>query len=577
MTQHTHSDDRCTADTATTASALGRDDRGVSALLGGILLFALVIALVALLQVSAVPASNAQVEFEHNQRVQGDMQELLESQSRVTSVGSEAAVRVETGTGYPQRFLLLNPPRPSGSLRTGGDSQFVVDNVQATGETGDYWDGTARQFTTTTLTYQPNYNEYASAPRTVLEHGTLYNQHGNGETTIVERGALINGQRISLVSLQGSLSTTSDRSTAVGLTPISAPAQRITVTDDGSPITLTVPTNRSAAAWTGMLEDELAENGGHVVSVTPGATPDTVTITLEQGVSYSMRTAAVGIGTGYASQPGPTYVVDVSGNGSVVPEGGTQRLTVQVRDAYNNPVNNESVSFSADSGTVEPVGSGQTDANGQVTVEYTAPANVDALVSDSVTATIEPNENERQRVRFRLSVFDADSSGSSDSASGGNPINPGNSIILTDADLVPTTSNCQNRENGCEVRLTFRNLASSTPTIEQMRLSFYATSDSYTPPATVDVSDEEGGAVTTLGVGDDFSADGELALDGFGVAGSSGGEQQYRFAFKGFQRTSGNSQVVNDGARGGDFFVIEVVFEDSSGRRAAVTYFAPPS
>ena len=54
------------------------EERAVSPVLGGILMFGLAVSLLILTQVSVVPAANQQVEFEHNLGVQEDFERARE-------------------------------------------------------------------------------------------------------------------------------------------------------------------------------------------------------------------------------------------------------------------------------------------------------------------------------------------------------------------------------------------------------------------------------------------------------------------------------------------------------------------
>ena len=49
------------------------DERGVSEVLGAILVFGILVVLLATIQTQAIPAANEQVEFNHNQEVQSDL------------------------------------------------------------------------------------------------------------------------------------------------------------------------------------------------------------------------------------------------------------------------------------------------------------------------------------------------------------------------------------------------------------------------------------------------------------------------------------------------------------------------
>ena len=551
----------------------GGTDRAVTEVLGAILVFALLVLLIALIQLNAVPAANQQVEFEHNQRVQGDLQSFQTVLSRTASTGADGTVSVEAGTGYPQRFFLFNPPRATGTVALADGGTVTVNNANASGETRDYLGGDAVQFESRTLTYRPNYNEYRGAPTTVYENGVLYNQFDDDRRVVQERGALVNGRTISLVALQGEYSTGSSAPITVGMTPISAPAQEVTVTDDPSrtdPISVTVPTDLSGDEWEELLADE-----SYVTTVQENAN-GTVSIFFAEDETYTLRMAAVGVGSGFDTDTEPEYIVDVDGNGETVPEGGSQRIVAEVRDQYNNPVSGVTVENTTNlaDASVRLVNNDRTDSEGRIALDYRAPTDVDGTANATVTVSFDGNGSERQRARFRLSVLDVDGSGTvTTPTSGGNPINPAN-VVISEADLVG--GQCNTRNDGCVVDITMENRdAANAKEIEQMRLSFYSTDDDFLAPTSVEVRDEpqDGGAITTLTIPDTFR---NVALDDLEEAGDAGDTQEYRLSFKNFVRPSPGqgTPTVRNGAVTGDFFILEVRFEDEGTTRDNyVTYF----
>ncbi|WP_424018036.1 hypothetical protein ACOZ4N_19525 [Halorientalis pallida] len=571
-TQRTTTDGQQSSTSGATRPRLRTDRRGVSEVVGALLMFALLVLLLVLVQVNAVPAANQQVEFEHNQRVQGDLQELQEAILLAASTGREGVVSVETGTGYPTRLFLFNPPRASGTIERTATGTVEVRNALATGETGDYVDGSALSFESGGLAYRPDYNEYGGAPTTIYENGVLYGNFTGNRSVIQERGALVSGRDVSLVALQGTLATSSSNSVSVGVTPISAPTRTVSVANaaPGSPVTITVPTRLGPDAWRVILEEELAANGGHVTRI-ERASPSTVQITLAEGVVYDLRIAAVGVGTGFDRSTDVQYITTVAGDGSTVPEDGSSQIVAEVRDAYNNPVSNETVSAEVvqGGGTVLAVDDGRTDDEGRVALEYTAggidspleDVVVDVWIGDGAATPTDP----ARVAKFSVTVFDVDGTGQTGSP-GGNPVNPGINLQLTGAEAAGN-GGCNARSNGCDAAVTITNRNAGTGwTVEKLRVSVYAAQGDGGPTSYV-VSDTRGASGTTLTVGSDFQ---QAALDDFARDGTSGDEQTYYFDFAGYSTTQ-------DGVRTGDMFVLEVIFEADDGSPAVVTYFVPLS
>lgn len=398
------------------------DDRGVSAVIGAVLLLALVVLLVSIVQTTAIPALNAQHEFEHDQRVQTDLVRLETTVDRVAATGTGETAAVEVGVRYPTRLIFVNPPPVSGELRTTDGGAVTIANAEAAGETGDYWDGTPRTFETTTLAYEPDYNEWDAAPTTVYEPWVVYNR--DGEATVpLTASDLVDGREISLVAIDGRYSQSTAGTVGVDAEPNSAPLHTVTVRNGSDPITITVPTGLRADVWRELLADELDPDGTvedrHVTGVSCEQAPPQpcgeLTLTLEPG-TYELRLGEVAVGTG-ASREGATYLTDVEGDATSVPETGRQRLVVEARDRFDNPVSGVDVtaSLGGDEGTVRAV-SGVTDGDGRAVFVYEAPEAVNG--SRDVTVTAQFGDGTAQRtVTFDVRLVDL--AGGGDGGGGG--------------------------------------------------------------------------------------------------------------------------------------------------------------
>lgn len=354
-----------------------QSERGLSEVLGAILMFALVISGLALFQVNAVPAANERVEFDHSRAVQEDFLDVDARVSTAASLGASQSVVVDTGLTYPNRFVLVNPGPVSGSL-TAEAAPFTVLNANATGETADYWDGSERPFDSQRLVYYPAYNHY-EGPVTALEAGVVYNTFDNGAVLQVDRGSFISANRISLVALAGDVGSASGDSVAVEMVPLSAPTETVRVTNaPGENVTIRLATPLDASVWADILEDETT--AGHVVAVVPGPTAGTVDVVLEQGVTYDLRVSKVGVGSGTTAET-PSYLTTVGAKPTVLNAGGNE-FRVQLRDQFNGPVAGETVSFAIDrTNATDTTATAVTDDDGVATVTVT-PVN-----NESVTVT----------------------------------------------------------------------------------------------------------------------------------------------------------------------------------------------
>ncbi|WP_128476182.1 hypothetical protein [Halorussus pelagicus] len=367
---------------------LRTDERGVTVQIGTVLLFGVLVILLSIYQASVVPQQNEQVEFTHNQQVQSQLQELRDDLHRTAATGSDGSASVALGTQYPVRAFFVNPAPPSGTLRTRPPANLTLENATASGETGDYWTGTARNFSTRGLTYDPLYHVYQNPPTTVYDNGILYNRFDGANRTLAGQ-RLVDGNSISLVALNGSLSKSSSSTATVDLRSVSAATRTVTVGNDSNNVSILVPTKRPADEWEDLLSAELNQTKGddrYIRAVEEDPDRSAVRLVLEPA-TYELELAKVGVGTDVIDTD-PHYVTDVRGDSASVAENSGQELIVEVRDRFDNPVSGTSVNVTLDSALSadELAAQGQrgdqltdltTDAEGRVAIQYDAPTGFD--------------------------------------------------------------------------------------------------------------------------------------------------------------------------------------------------------
>jgi hypothetical protein len=299
---------------------------------------------------------------------------------------------------YPTRPLFVNPAPVSGSLRTAERGVVSVTGASATGETGDVWNGSTREFPTTALVYRAGYHEYGSAPVTRIEPWGTVNRFGERTLSVTEP-SLVDGRRVTLVAFDGNRSTSRVDVLPVSVRPTSAPARPVTVSAGDDPVTITVPTQIPEDVWAETLAAEYDPDGtesdryvaDYDCANDPPAPCGELTLELEANTIYELRLGEVAVGSG-ASDEGATYLTDVAGNGSTVSQGSRQRLVVEARDRFDNPVSDVAVTGSvanadgddAPAGTLGAV-SPVTGADGRAVFVYEAPNSVEGTTNVTVT------------------------------------------------------------------------------------------------------------------------------------------------------------------------------------------------
>ncbi|WP_074794456.1 hypothetical protein [Haloferax larsenii] len=382
------------------------DDRAASAVLGTMFAFALVVSVVAMVQVSAVPAWNQQTEFEHLTEAESDFAAFDESVSKAVD-NRQTRATIDAGVDYPTRALFLSPAAGSGNLRTTAPATARIDGAVATGEAGTYWDGSEHTFDTQQFVYRPDYRYLQSEPALVHEGTTQYTAYAGSEVGATQ--SLIDGTKISLVFLEGNIDTSAGEAQTFSVVPLSSGTDYITVSDTGTPITISVPTRLSESTWRSMLA---SEPNVQSITYTNGTDYNTLTVELAPGKTYDLQLSRVGIDTPGATQE-PAYIVDVEGDDAVVPPGATHRAVVEVRDAQNNPVPNAvvkaSTGLTAESGRVAARDTGTistvTDSDGRATFVYTATSSIDGVTADQFDVIVENSSGaEVDRVTFDVQL-----------------------------------------------------------------------------------------------------------------------------------------------------------------------------
>lgn len=315
------------------------DKRAQSLQVGAVILFGFVILSLTIFQAEGVPEENKQVEFDHSQEVATDMVEFYAAVFDTVVDGRPRTVSIRLGTDYDRRLFFVYPPPATGALETTEGQQLQFHNVTAvqnpdTNQSFDnYWANETRNYTTQTITYQPNYREYRGAADYRIEYGilaALYDE--TTELRLAERHEpVIDGTNISIVVFDGELQEIdSETTTVIPERVTDTTTINVTNATNTSAITLELPTGLTEANWNTSNPDSALYNETAVdnVSVSGGVAE----IQLNGTMNYSLTLHKVDVGAG-ATPPEPTYLRNRSYDGSAV--------TFQIRDAFNDRVDEQ--------------------------------------------------------------------------------------------------------------------------------------------------------------------------------------------------------------------------------------------
>lgn len=199
------------------------DTRGVSEVVGFILLFGIVVLLISINQAQIVPQENAEIEFKHSQDVKNDLIEVQSSLSEAGQADVSQFSTVELGVYYPTRVVAINPLPPAGRLETSDPYPIVITNETASLETGNN-----KNVSTRFLKHTPGYNEF-DYPPTWYENSILYlDEPDRDEVVIIEDDHLgINDNDIIITALQNEFEQSGTGSVTIEAHPVETPTDKI--------------------------------------------------------------------------------------------------------------------------------------------------------------------------------------------------------------------------------------------------------------------------------------------------------------------------------------------------------------
>ena len=222
------------------------DNRAVSAVIGFILIFGILVLLLTVYQAQIVPQQNAQTEFEHFEDNKNEMIELRNAISTAGQADVSQFPSVTLGTSYQTRLLTINPAPPVGTLQTSESYNITIAN-----ET--HQTNVSSKF----LVYEPGYNELQIGS-TTYEHSVLYLDERDRENnvSIVEDQNLVKDGKVRITALQNSFQQQGTNRITLELYPQDELSDGDGDFPDGDDLNVTIPTQLDADEY---WDDELAD------------------------------------------------------------------------------------------------------------------------------------------------------------------------------------------------------------------------------------------------------------------------------------------------------------------------------
>lgn len=460
-----------------------KSDRAVSEVLGLILVFGILMMLLGMYQVFMVPSANEQIEFKHNQQVQGELIDLRNGIMTQQSSDSPTSKTVNLGMEYPSRLLALNPTNPQGTLSTTeveeGQEISIYNVLGVNNDVATHLNGTPIYFETKHLHHQPKYNEFQSAPDTFIENSVVFNKFSDNNNLTLADQRLIRGNNIQ-IGIKSGEESYDQREASIDLNPLSSGMTTTQIKASDGPIEVVVPTNLGQDDWDALLASEMESEGGYVKSAE--VSDGYLTIELVEGDDerYNLKMANIGVSSNVQDED-EHYLFKKSGHNQSAQQSEQATVEVEVRDRFNNPVSGVPVEF--EGGDIR-----WSDENG--IAEYTFTTH-DQNATQTITATTasidngvdNPSENPG-KVTFDIHV------GAFNLPDFGTQVNPTTGLVLEDA-IYPG-----GQGDRTEVELYFKGVGEIT--IEDFRVNTYVSQEpggspnQEALPSTMVIEDESG-------------------------------------------------------------------------------------
>ncbi|VVB87922.1 Uncharacterised protein [uncultured archaeon] len=184
------------------------DNKGVSEIIGALLILLILVTFLGILQSQFVPAWNKEIEASHFNTVLDDVLNIKQVLLDTAVYDVPRTIVFHASLDYPARMFLTNPLKPSATITTYNDKQINII----------YNGGTNENITSCTIKIKENYN-YFSAPALIIEHGMIIGD--TGAINYIVDDPLLNKNNIDLLIVNcsnTSLGTTS--STSFHLYPV---------------------------------------------------------------------------------------------------------------------------------------------------------------------------------------------------------------------------------------------------------------------------------------------------------------------------------------------------------------------
>ncbi len=365
------------------------DERAVSPVVGFVLMFALIMIVFTIYNADVVPAQNQDVEYEHTQTIEGQMEQLSAAFLSADENGSTKSVALQLGVQYPTRVFGINPGTPVGTLNTS-----EMHEVRFTGDTE------TAEFNTSFVKYTPNYNLMQQETQYSIEHGLLVKDYdGSDNTRLKGTGALFSSDD-ETVNLRLISSNLQESRMSTVVTAENVDTHKITTTS--SDATLSLPTTLEKEEWNRTITGSEQVTDWNYSSSSSGV--NRVNIELKNGTPINVNRVTAGNPPPEGEIGIPPYIQNVTKTSINASLNSTTNLTVETMDIFGSHYDDVEINASTNGdrdGDLTPTSTTSGGQSGEATFAYeSAPS--DAGDTVEVTASLPNRTGENTSVTFEL-------------------------------------------------------------------------------------------------------------------------------------------------------------------------------
>jgi hypothetical protein len=287
-------------------------NRGQSMVIGALLIFGIIIALIGILQVTLVPQTVSDVEQNHAEVIDQEFTEIHSAITDAAGSNSQQSASITLGTTYQPIPPLVLPPDPTGTLQitdapSDGTSGEIVGTPGSEFQDDDLDRGLMGEIcgmdevNTKRIQYRAHYNEFSNAGEPTYETGITYKSHGSAAVAS-EQNLVIPGDTVTTLNIvpitHGSVRTSGSTAQSLTFVPGMTGRTETFEGDSSNPVEITIPISHPDG-WEKTLD------GVDTIEYNIDETQNEVTLRLVNGShNYRIRCTPVGIDTNPENAPG---------------------------------------------------------------------------------------------------------------------------------------------------------------------------------------------------------------------------------------------------------------------------------